>query len=880
MAKPRKAKPSADVDGPRRPHTTQVRADGGCRGLLGPLSFLPPGFDFNLPPRELLELVRKHGRPFDWRWDRLRPVRQPCGATWNSVLLFHNLAASVGLPNDYVATAAADAREFLDEGANPAQPTTIGEFMRRYWCALSYGRLAFKIDTPRDDERAPIVPTLTPAGGAGAWEEMIQLFVTAHGERIWRAAGSPLLDGRRWIPSVVLVQRYLVGLSARFGPATIVSGGVEYVVGDRHHMHYNLAWSGGGAPADGRMIWGRMCHEYAHNFLEFGDLYSASGCTGYWDLFGDASPTRSMSEVCSHMKERLGWIQYRHVIEGPMFPATAFSLRPYTTTGDAIKVVPDPENNPQEFFLLEYRRSTGNEVWRPDGGLTEEGLLILHINTRMLQNGNTLTVTSLLRDAPFFDPEPADFGDNGGTQWTGFDRHQGVLYPQGPNDRFTPATTPDSNFYGRRPSGLHVTDIQVAGGTVNFNLRLAGDPRRGWTVGAADRGLPGHFIDDPLAGREQVFFRNDDAAALLVARQAQWLVESRQDDWIGEWNLGADNYEVVGDLDGDGFDEVYIRSPNWAGVLKYEAPRFRAMTVQFDWVADWNLGPTDRELALDVDGDNADEIFIRSPEWAGLLHLVDGRLRLLWIQYDWIDEWNLGPGDRHYSGRFTQAQRDEVLIVSGEWIGVLAWNPGQGRLRLVSLQHDWIDEWNLGPGDRHTIADLDGDGLDEIYVRSDRWAGVFKWRGDRFALTWIARLAVTPLDGTPNVQADLAAGDRSYAVRAFPDRQGILHRSAASVSVFRWDGARLGVHRFDRGGLVYRSRFEGMWNLGANDRFVVGQFPRGGPDIANIANTVIAPGQSGVLIHNAWGTGNLGANHQNNQISLTWIQREYLMFAR
>src|SRR5690606_25231295 len=103
------------------------------------------------------------------------------------------------------------------------------------------------------------------------------------------------------------------------------------------------------------------------NFLEFADLYGPQGCTGYWDLLGDNSPPGRMSEVCSAIKRRVGWLNFKQEIRGPVFRRLDLELRPYTTSGEAIKIIPDPDHNPYEYFILEFRKSTGNETWRPDG---------------------------------------------------------------------------------------------------------------------------------------------------------------------------------------------------------------------------------------------------------------------------------------------------------------------------------------------------------------------------------------------------------------------------------------------------------------------------------------------------------------------------------
>lgn len=806
---------------------------------------------------------------------------------WNAVALFCNLHTSVPRPSDYSTATSQDVLNWMDEGVNPSNPN-IKDFTYDYWNNLSHGNLRFSIEVVRDASKNPVVPTITPSKlDAHAYPEIAEAIIRNNPEGVWEAGGSIMMDGKRFIPCVFVVHKYYSGAWAWYSwGLEFTSGGHTYYVNDFTHIPFDLtqmSLPGGYNPRN----WAHpLFHEFAHTFIEGPDLYGPGGCTGYWDILGDYLAPGLMAESCSLFKERLGWINFKEVISGPNLRPRTISLRPYTTTGDAFKVIPDPVNNPYEYFLLEYRKSTGSQPHIPDGGLVGEGLLIIHINERLGQRGKPW----ILREAPFFDPEYADFSDFGEAMWHGIAQQDQfkVLYPTPTNNSFTPSTQPNSHFYGNRPSGLQITNIRfTAAGTIAFELSINCVSNIGWTVDNKDRGVAGRFSGSSSAVGEEIFMRNDNSAALITQRGGQVFVKSRQNGWIDGWNLGSDNREIVGDFDGDGRDEIFVRSPEWAGIFKYHSNRFRAETVQHDWIDGWNLGPDNWELTADLDGDGKDEIYIRSPRWAGVLTYSRGRLRLKYIVQGRIDEWALGEDNKEYVGRFSQNGRDEILVKSPEWLGLIVWDSRNNRLDLKKIHHDWIDGWNLGPNDEIYIADLDGDGLDEIYIRSAKWAGVLKWQTNKFVVLWMVKDFIPDINDVEDKKLALTGDDKSYGGKFFETKDGIIHRVNGRLALLIWENNRMNV----RFGLS--DRYFGGWNLGPNDKFILGDFHKVGIEGHVFDGTQVLPQDhvtnnlTDVFVHNGWGTGMLCLNYVHTDFShdnwkgaewvLSWIQSEKLI---
>jgi Ca2+-binding RTX toxin-like protein len=210
----------------------------------------------------------------------------------------------------------------------------------------------------------------------------------------------------------------------------------------------------------------------------------------------------------------------------------------------------------------------------------------------------------------------------------------------------------------------------------------------------------------------EVFIRSSQYAGFLTYNGTNFQTNSLQYGAIGSWGLGANDQHFVGDFNGDGKSDVFIRSPQIAGLLTYNGTNFQSNSVQKDWIygkaGAWQLQDGNQEFVGDFNGDGKDDIFIRSPQYAGLLTNNGINFQLDSIQKDWITgkagAWQLQAGNQEFVGDFNKDGKDDILIRSPEYLGLLTYN-GSG-FQLDSIQYDWAGGWNLGSGDQQFVGNF------------------------------------------------------------------------------------------------------------------------------------------------------------------------------
>jgi hypothetical protein len=189
--------------------------------------------------------------------------------------------------------------------------------------------------------------------------------------------------------------------------------------------------------------------------------------------------------------------------------------------------------------------------------------------------------------------------------------------------------------------------------------------------------------------------------------------------------------------------------------------------------------------------------------------------------------WQFMPNDQIYVGDFDGDGADEVAIFNGtDWVmpylGLLD-SDGVGGLRLVARYDGDIPGWDgFAANDRFLVADLDGDGRDDlVVVNTDDWSmpyvGLLRSSGSGF---WLSQR----YDGDIPGWGGLARHDQFFA-------GDLTGKGTDDLVIFNgddWSMAYVGLFSSTAAGFSMIQRYDGDipgWGgLARHDRLVLGDF--------------------------------------------------------
>ncbi len=264
-------------------------------------------------------------------------------------------------------------------------------------------------------------------------------------------------------------------------------------------------------------------------------------------------------------------------------------------------------------------------------------------------------------------------------------------------------------FIVTSPWGIGI--LRLTGNTFsNPLIKRNGTRFGGWLLNTADNrfGPVGDFDGD---GRQEILVTSPWGIGILKARGSTFrnlLIKPNGTRFSG-WLLNtADNrFGPVGDFDGDGVDEIMVRSPWGIGILKLYGSTFRAIAMKPNGTRfnGWLLNTNDNRFwsAADFDGDNIDEIFVSSPWGIGILERKGNSFGCTAMKPNGtrFGGWLLNTNDNHFKG-FTDLSGDgraDVLVTSPWGMGILSQNGSSFAASVVEPNGTRFGGWLLNTAD-------------------------------------------------------------------------------------------------------------------------------------------------------------------------------------
>ena len=265
---------------------------------------------------------------------------------------------------------------------------------------------------------------------------------------------------------------------------------------------------------------------------------------------------------------------------------------------------------------------------------------------------------------------------------------------------------------------------------------IAGSVIGSWRMDGTDRFYLGNFRGD---GTQEILVQKRDWMGVLSydISNESLINKNTTADWVGDWAIKGTEEIHIADLNGDGKDEIFVQKGSSVGILTYNSSTkylTSEMVVQDKFVengvGDWSIYGTENYYIADLDGDGKDEIIVHQGSLTRVLTYDESTKSLIGktIVGPWIDNsWQMDGTDRFYIGDFNGDDTDEILVQKREWMGILSYNSSTQSLTSKAIIKDQVGDWSIYGTEQIHIADLDGDGKEEILVQKGSSIGVLSF---------------------------------------------------------------------------------------------------------------------------------------------------------
>lgn len=227
----------------------------------------------------------------------------------------------------------------------------------------------------------------------------------------------------------------------------------------------------------------------------------------------------------------------------------------------------------------------------------------------------------------------------------------------------------------------------------------------------------------------------------------------------------------------------------------------------------------------DFSGDNRDDVLVHSTNGIQIFRSNGVQLDLAFSAVERVPgSWQFKPGDRFHVADINGDGVDEVVVFNGsDWVmpylGILGAD-GAGGLRLIRRYDGSLPGWQMTSGDQFFVADFNGDGRQDLYL----------FNGSNWSIPYLAMLASTGAGFQlvkrydQNLPGWQMARNDQYHVGDFTG-DGKVDLWVANGT--DWNPAYLGMLSSDGKALSMAQRYDGSmpnWQMRKGDRHHVGDF--------------------------------------------------------
>jgi len=305
--------------------------------------------------------------------------------------------------------------------------------------------------------------------------------------------------------------------------------------------------------------------------------------------------------------------------------------------------------------------------------------------------------------------------------------------------------------------GLGILTTDEDGGWRTLTHKKNGNRIGTWLLNTESQTFEGSgdFDGD---GKDEFIIRSNWGIGILklTGNDFSMVYSAPRNTWFGDWrwdasevNGEADIIAGIGDMNADNRDDIVVKSPWGIGVLNLRNGQLQSLVQapRDTWFGSWrwdatiNSGRDIIESIADFDGNGTADILVTSTWGIGVISVEGDRFHAIvakpsgssFLPWRYMSRGTTNPHNVVATGDFNGDGREDIMLKSNGAIGLLSLTGNTFRTLSFATDRRRLGGWVLNTRDNSIIGagDFDGNGRDEILIRSGWGVGIIRLAGNR-----------------------------------------------------------------------------------------------------------------------------------------------------